>query len=128
MQLKDSVAVITGGASGLGEATARLFHKEGASIGILDRPNSKGAEMAAELGPRAKFLASDVTEGPAVETALQQLVEAFGKINIAVNCAGVGTAGRVLTKKGEPHALDMFAMTIQINLIGTFNVLRLAAT
>lgn len=127
MLLKDSVALITGGASGLGEATARRFHTEGARIGILDRPNSRGAELAAEFGERARFVPADVTDERGVDAAIQQLIDAFGRVQIVVNCAGVGTAGRVVTKKGEPHALDIFSMTIQVNLIGTFNVLRLAA-
>jgi NAD(P)-dependent dehydrogenase (short-subunit alcohol dehydrogenase family) len=75
-----------------------------------------------------RFFAADVIDGPGVESALAEVVRAFGKIDVAVNCAGVGTAGRVLNKKGEPHALELFTMTIQVNLIGTFNVIRVAAT
>lgn len=127
MDLKDSVAVVTGGASGLGEATVRRFIASGAAVGIMDRPNSKGAELAKELGDRALFVPADVSSGEEVAKALDALVAKYGKLTAAVNCAGVGTAGRVLNKQGQPHALDLFEMTIKINLIGTFNVMRLAA-
>lgn len=127
MDLKDSVAVVTGGASGLGEATVRRFIAGGAAVGIMDRPNSKGAELAKELGDRALFVPADVSSGDEVAKALDELVAKYGKLTVAVNCAGVGTAGRVLNKQGQPHALDLFEMTIKINLIGTFNVMRLAA-
>jgi NAD(P)-dependent dehydrogenase (short-subunit alcohol dehydrogenase family) len=127
MKLTNAVAVVTGGASGLGEATVRKFAAEGAKVGILDRPASKGAELAKELGANVKFVPADVTDGAAVEASLDAVIAAYGKLTVAVNCAGVGTAGRVLNKQGDPHALDTFAMVIQINLVGTFNVLRLAA-
>lgn len=128
MQLKDSVAVVTGGASGLGEATVRRFIADGMKVGILDRPQSNGAALAKELGDdKALFVPADVTSAQAVGAAMDAIVAKFGKLNVAVSCAGVGTAGRVLNKQGDPHDLDTFAMVIQINLIGTFNVLRLAA-
>jgi NAD(P)-dependent dehydrogenase (short-subunit alcohol dehydrogenase family) len=127
MQLKDTVAVVTGGASGLGEATVRRFIAGGAAVGIMDRPQSNGAKLAAELGDRALFVPADVTEADAVAQALDALVAKYGKLTAAVNCAGVGTAGRVLNKQGQPHALDVFEMVIKVNLVGTFNVMRLAA-
>ena len=127
MQLKDSVAVVTGGASGLGEATVRRFIAGGAAVGIMDRPNSNGAKLAEELGSRALFVPADVTDAGAVTKALDALVAKFGKLTVAVSCAGVGSAGRIVNKQGEPHALDLFEMTIKVNLIGTFNVMRLAA-
>jgi NAD(P)-dependent dehydrogenase (short-subunit alcohol dehydrogenase family) len=127
MIIQESVAIVTGGASGLGEATVRFLHAQGASVGILDRPGSKGDALAAELGDRVRFVPADVTDPKAVEKAVADTADAFGKLTLAVSCAGVGMAGRVLNKQGEPQDLDTFAMTIQINLIGTFNVLRLAA-
>ncbi len=128
MQLNETVAIVTGGASGLGEATVRRIIAEGGKAAILDRPNSKGADLAAELGAAALFTPADVTDGAAVEKACDDAVAKFGRLTAAVNCAGVGTAGRVLNKDGSPHDLDLFAMTIQVNLIGTFNVMRLAAS
>lgn len=127
MQISSSVALVTGGASGLGEATVRRFIAEGARVGILDRPNSKGAELAAELGANALFVPADVTDPAAVEAAIDQVIGAFGPLQIVVSCAGVGAATRVVSKKGEVHPLDIFSMVIQVNLIGTFNVLRLAS-
>jgi 3-hydroxyacyl-CoA dehydrogenase / 3-hydroxy-2-methylbutyryl-CoA dehydrogenase len=127
MNLRDVVAVVTGGASGLGEATVRRILAAGGKAAILDRPKSNGAALAKELGEAARFFVADVTDGAAVETALDESVAAFGKVNVAVNCAGVGTAGRVLDKNGTPHSLELFTMTIQVNLIGTFNVIRVAA-
>ena len=127
MKLQDVVAVVTGGASGLGEATVRRFLAAGGKAAIFDRPNSNGEALAKELGSAAIFAAADVTNAEAVEQALDATVKAFGKVNVVVNCAGVGTAGRVLDKSGTPHALELFEMTIRVNLIGTFNVLRLAA-
>lgn len=127
MKANDVVAIVTGGASGLGESTVRRLIAGGGKAGILDRPASNGAKLAEELGPNAIFVPADVTEAAPVEEAVNKVVEKFGKLTVAVNCAGVGTAGRVLNKQGVPHDLDLFAMTIKINLIGTFNVMRLAA-
>ncbi|MEA2625994.1 MAG: hypothetical protein QOD06_2039 [Candidatus Binatota bacterium] len=128
MDPREVVAVVSGGASGLGEATVRRLLADGGRVAILDRPSSAGGELVRQLGDRARFVAADVTDGPGVENALAEVARAFGKIDVVVNCAGVGTAGRVLDKKGEPHALELFTMTIQVNLIGTFNVIRVAAT
>lgn len=127
MNLRDVVAVVTGGASGLGEATVRQVLAAGGKAAILDRPKSNGAALAKELGGSARFFVADVTDGAAVESAIDETVAAFGKVSLAVNCAGVGTAGRVLDKNGAPHSLELFTMTIQVNLIGTFNVIRVAA-
>ncbi len=128
MNLKDTVAIVTGGASGLGQATVRRIVQEGGRVGILDRENSDGAKLAEELGDAARFVPADVTDPAAVEKAVDAVVEAFGKLTAAVNCAGVGMAGRVLSRDGAPHDFNVFTTVIQINLIGTFNVLRIAAS
>jgi NAD(P)-dependent dehydrogenase (short-subunit alcohol dehydrogenase family) len=128
MKLDSAVAVVTGGASGLGEATVRAFNAKGARVAIMDRPNSAGEKLATELGAaKAIFTPADVTNGEQVTHAVQQIVSKFGALHICVNCAGVGAAMKTTGKQG-PMPLDMFEMVIKINLIGTFNVLRLAAT
>jgi NAD(P)-dependent dehydrogenase (short-subunit alcohol dehydrogenase family) len=120
-------AVITGGGSGLGEATARAMAARGAKVGILDLGRSKGAEVAESIGGDALFLEADVTSEDQVTSAIERATEAFGGIHVNVNCAGIGSAGRTVGKDGEPFNLSYFRLTIEINLIGTFNVLRLAA-
>jgi NAD(P)-dependent dehydrogenase (short-subunit alcohol dehydrogenase family) len=126
MKLKDAVAVITGGGSGLGEATGREFASAGARIVVLDLANSPGPRAAESFGEQGLFVAADVVSGDAVEAAIAEAVKRFGSIHIAVNCAGVGRAQRTVSKDG-PHSLDLFAKVVQINLIGNFNVIRLAA-
>ena len=128
MDLNGAVTLITGGASGLGEATVRAFVTKGARAVIMDRPNSAGAQLAAELGAdRALFASADVTSSEQVAQAVQQTMAKFGAVHICVNCAGVGAAMKTTGRQG-PMPLDVFEMVIKINLIGTFNVLRLAAT
>src|SRR5260370_25895926 len=126
MNLKEAVAVVTGGGSGLGEATAREFAQGVPRIAILDLPNSPGAKVAASLGEKGLFVAADGVSGDAVAQAIAKAVERFGTIHIAVNCAGIGRAQRTVTREG-PHSLDLFAKVVQVNLIGTFNSIRLAA-
>jgi NAD(P)-dependent dehydrogenase (short-subunit alcohol dehydrogenase family) len=125
MQIAGSVALVTGGASGLGLATAGRLVEAGAQVVLLDLPSSPGAAAADELGPNATFVAGDVTSEADVTAALDAAA-ARGTIRIVVNCAGVGTAGRVIGRNGV-LPLDQFARVVQINLIGTFNVLRLGA-
>ncbi|HYO85359.1 MAG TPA: SDR family NAD(P)-dependent oxidoreductase [Dermatophilaceae bacterium] len=126
MQITSStVAVVTGGASGLGEASVRRFVADGGAAVIMDLENSKGAEMAAELGDRVKFAPTDVRDEAQVQAAIDMAKE-LGEVRINVNCAGIGDPGRLLGKKG-PLPLDHFRRVIEINLIGTFNVMRLAA-
>lgn len=126
MQLTSShVAVITGGASGLGAATARRLHAAGANVALLDLPTADGGALVDDLGERAVFVPADVTDPDAVTEAIAQARE-LGELRVAVNCAGVGWAARVLGRDG-PHDLDLFRTVIGINLIGSFNVLRLAA-
>ncbi len=126
MILRDKVAVVTGGASGLGEATVRRFLDEGARVAILDRPGSRGTEVAASAPDRAMFVPADVTSADAVSQAISETVSKLGPLSVAVSCAGTGAAMRTLTKEG-PMPLDVFEMVIRVNLIGTFNVIRLAS-
>jgi NAD(P)-dependent dehydrogenase (short-subunit alcohol dehydrogenase family) len=120
-------AVVTGGGSGLGEATARELAARGARVAILDLARSRGAEVAKALGGETLFCAADVTREDEVAAALDQAVGRFGGIHAAVSCAGIGTAARTVDKDGTPFPLALFAKTIEVNLIGTFNVIRLAA-
>ncbi|MFD1511293.1 SDR family NAD(P)-dependent oxidoreductase [Lacimonas salitolerans] len=124
MKLQDTAAIITGGASGLGEATARMFRDGGAQVTILDRDATRGAQIADEIG--ATFVETDVTSEASVQAAVAAAVKAMGKINACVNCAGVGTAEKTIHKDGA-HSLDHYNRVIGINLVGTFNVARLAA-
>ena len=122
MEIKDAVAVVTGGASGLGLATTKRLLDKGASVVVIDL---KGEEVVAELGPRARFAQANVTDPESVSAALD-LAEEMGPLRINVNCAGIGNAVKTLGKDG-PFPLDWFNAVVQVNLIGTFNVLRLAA-
>jgi NAD(P)-dependent dehydrogenase (short-subunit alcohol dehydrogenase family) len=126
MKLNQVVALVTGGASGLGEATVRRLVATGAKALILDRDEEKGAAVEASLGGAAKFAKADVTSEAEVKAAIALAVETFGGLHVVVNAAGVGSAAKVIGKNG-PMMLDIFSTTIQINLIGSFNVLRLAA-
>ena len=126
MQINAStVALITGGASGLGEATARRLHKEGAAVVVLDLPSSGGDDLAEELGDRVRFCPADVRDEEQVRAAIAAAAE-LGVLRIVVSCAGIGTPGRVVGRKG-PLDLESFRNVVDINLVGTFNVLRLAA-
>jgi NAD(P)-dependent dehydrogenase (short-subunit alcohol dehydrogenase family) len=126
MNIAGTVALVTGGASGLGAATARDLLAHGGTVMLLDRPQSDGAKLATELGANAAFAAADVTSDAEVQAAVQQTLERFGAIHINVNCAGTGAAMKTTSKAG-PMPLEIFAKVIEINLIGTFNVLRLCA-
>ncbi|MBK4217811.1 SDR family oxidoreductase [Paracoccus caeni] len=124
MDLATGRAIITGGASGLGEATAQHFRDRGAQVFLLDLAES-GAEVAAGIG--AGFARTDVTDEASVTHAIATAVAAMGGIDICVNCAGIATGEKTVGRDG-PHGLASFRKTVEINLIGTFNVLRLAAT
>ncbi len=127
MNPSGKVALVTGGASGLGLAAVRELLAAGASIVVVDLASSDGETVAKELGDRVVFAAADVTSDDEVRAAVDTAVREFGGLHIAVNCAGVGLAGRVLTRAGEPSDLDGFEFVVRVNLIGTFNVIRLAA-
>lgn len=126
MNLRDAVAVITGGGSGLGEATGREFAGAGAKIVILDLPNSPGAKVAESFGGQGLFSAADVVAAGEINGAIAKATEHFGTVHIAVNCAGIGRAQRTVSKDGA-HSLDLFNKVVQVNLVGTFNVIWLAA-
>jgi NAD(P)-dependent dehydrogenase (short-subunit alcohol dehydrogenase family) len=126
VDLTDRVALITGGASGLGLASAEHLLAAGASVVLVDLPSSDGAAVAERLGDRAVFAPTDVTEPEEVAAAVEEAVTSFGGLHVAVNCAGIGWAQRVLSRNG-PHDYEVFGKVVQINLLGTFNVLRLAA-
>ena len=125
MDITDGVALVTGGASGLGLATAKALTAAGAKVVILDLPGSAGAERAAELGDGARFAAADVRSEDDVAAALD-VADELGPLRVAVNCAGTGNAIRTIGKKGVFPLAD-FTRIIEINLIGTFNVIRLSA-
>ncbi len=124
MRMSDTAAIITGGASGLGEATARHFRDMGAQVTILDRDDARGEALAREIG--AGFVQTDVTSAPSVSAAITTACEAMGKITAAINCAGIATGEKTLGRDG-PHSLELFQRTIDINLVGSFNLARLAA-
>ncbi|MBL8153348.1 MAG: 3-hydroxyacyl-CoA dehydrogenase [Anaerolineae bacterium] len=126
MELQYNVALVTGGASGLGEACVRRFVGQGMKAVILDRDAERGQALAAELGSAVRFAQADVTHEEDVQRALSLAYDELGGLQVVVNCAGVAWASRTISKEG-PHALDLFETVIRINLIGTFNVIRLAA-
>lgn len=126
MNLKDKVALVTGGASGLGAATVRALVSSGARVVIADRAVETGEALAKELGDAVRFVETDVTAEAAVRAAVERASKDFGGLHVAVGCAGVGSIGR-LVGKGGPHPLDLFAFTLNVNLVGMFNMMRLAA-
>jgi NAD(P)-dependent dehydrogenase (short-subunit alcohol dehydrogenase family) len=123
MRIEGAGALVTGGASGLGAATVRRLHAQGARVVLADVNEERGEALAAELGERAAFVACDVTDGAQVEAA----VEAAPDLRIAVACAGIGWAEKVAGSRG-PHAIDPFRAVLAVNLVGSFNLLRLAST
>ena len=127
MKVEGAGALIAGGASGLGAATARALHSAGASVVIGDLNTEKGEALVSELGDRAGFVEMNVMEPEPVQAAVEAAADAAGGLRISVCCAGIGWAQRTAGKQG-PHDLDIFHNVIKVNLIGTFNVLRLAAT
>ncbi|HMC08461.1 MAG TPA: SDR family NAD(P)-dependent oxidoreductase [Actinomycetota bacterium] len=148
MRIEGKTAVVTGGASGLGYATAAAFAEARASVAIVDLPRAgtgpgtgageegpgtgaggvgAGKQAAERLGERARFFPADVTSAAELAAALAGAEEAFGAIHVAVNCAGVATAGRILARDGSPLPLEQFEDVVRVNLVGSFNLLRLAA-
>jgi 3-hydroxyacyl-CoA dehydrogenase/3-hydroxy-2-methylbutyryl-CoA dehydrogenase len=125
MDNKDIVALVTGGASGLGEATVIELVKKGAKVAIVDIDSAKGEKLAGTVGADAIFVNADVTSEADISKALRKIIDTFGKINVAVNCAGITNPGKIMGKKG-PLPLDSFNKVLQLNLVGTLNVIRLA--
>ncbi|MGV8078756.1 MAG: 3-hydroxyacyl-CoA dehydrogenase [Syntrophales bacterium] len=125
MKRKESIAIVTGGASGLGEACVRNILDGGGKAAILDMQGERAEKLVAELGPSVIFVNTDVTSEQSVQAAVDETLAAFGMINVVINCAGVGDPAKVLGKKG-PMPLNFFMRIVQINLVGTFNVIRLA--
>ena len=126
MQIKNSVFLISGGGSGLGAATAKMLIDNGANVVLADINKDAGTSIQAALGAQAKFIETNVTDEASVQAAVDLCVSAFGGLHGAVNCAGVAPGERVVGNNG-PHSLNNFRRAVEINLIGTFNVIRLAA-
>lgn len=126
MEISNLTAIVTGGASGLGEATVRRLVAHGARVVIADRDSDKGEALTTELGENTRFAPTDVTDEAQVQAAIDLAVNSFGPLQVLVNCAGIGMAMRTVSKNG-PHPLDVFETVIKVNLIGTFNCIRLCA-
>ncbi len=126
MEIDGGAFLVTGGGSGLGEATARALAEAGGRVLVADLQDDRGTAVAASLGDAARFVHTDVTDEASVQSAIAGATEVFGAIHGAVNCAGVAIAQKIVSR-GGPHALDQFEWVIRVNLVGTFNVLRLAA-
>jgi len=124
MRLPDTAAIVTGAASGLGEATARYFAARGAQVTLFDQDAERGTQVAADIG--GQFAQTDVTDEASVTQAVTHAHDRMGRITVLVNCAGIVHGIKTVGRDG-PHPLDMFQQTIDVNLIGTFNVARIAA-
>jgi len=127
MKLQNTVALVTGGASGLGGATAARFAKAGAKVVIADLNEEKGSSLANELGENAIFIKTNVASEEDMQAAVDAAVDQFGGLQITVNCAGIGEAMKTVHKANGPHPLDRFERVIKVNLIGTFNSIRLSS-
>ena len=125
MQINETTALVTGGASGLGEATVREFAAAGGRVAIFDMNASKGEAVAAELGDKVSFHRVDVTSEESVGEGIAAVMGTHGAIHACVNCAGIGVAMKTMGKEG-PHPYDLYKKVLEINLFGTFNTLRLA--
>ncbi|SHH07679.1 NAD(P)-dependent dehydrogenase, short-chain alcohol dehydrogenase family [Jatrophihabitans endophyticus] len=126
MRLDAGAALVTGGASGLGLATVERLAAAGADVVLLDLPSSAGIEVADRLGDRVRFAAADVTDEAAVTAALDAVAATGRPLRVVVNCAGIGPPAKVVSRRG-PYPLELFRKIVEVNLIGTFNVVRLAA-
>jgi NAD(P)-dependent dehydrogenase (short-subunit alcohol dehydrogenase family) len=125
MELRGAAAFVTGGASGLGAATARALTEAGATVTVADLDVERGRAVAEEVG--GLFVKVDVADEDSVARAIGTVGDAGLPLRVAISCAGIGHAGRIVNRTGEPHALDVFQRVVQVNLIGTFNVMRFAA-
>ena len=126
MQARDSVFLVTGGASGLGEATVRMLAGQGARVVAADLKEGEGAALATALGASVRFVRTDVTDESSAKSAIAATIEAFGALHGLINCAGIVHAERILGRDG-PHTLAGFARAVNVNLVGSFNLTRLAA-
>src|SRR3954465_7277049 len=127
MKTYDVAAVVSGGASGLGEATVRELAARGAAVTILDLQEERGKSLADELGGHTPFVRTDVTDPASVQAGIDDATGKDRPLRIAISCAGIGWAQRVVARDGSAHSRDGFTKTVMVNLVGTFNVLRLAA-
>ena len=126
MKVSQTIAIVTGGASGLGEATTRRLVAAGGKVAIFDLNEERGQALVQELGSDVAYFQTNVTDSQQVEQRVAEVVKHFGQVNVLVSCAGIAPPGKVVSKKG-PLALSSFEQVIQVNLIGTFNVLRVVA-
>jgi NAD(P)-dependent dehydrogenase (short-subunit alcohol dehydrogenase family) len=127
MDIQNHTFIVTGGSSGLGGATVRMLAENGGNVIIADVNREAGEKLAAELGERVRLVATDVSSEADVQAAVNTAVEHFGGLHSVVNCAGIVVANRVLNRDGTAHALDLFNKGVQVNLVGIFNTIRLAA-
>jgi len=125
MELEQKVAIVTGGASGLGEATVRKFIESGAKVGIFDLNEKRGTEISSELGEDAIFCKADITDESSVAHALEKVMASFGAPHLVVNCAGIANPGKIIGRDGL-IPLSSFTQVLAVNLIGTFNIIRSA--
>lgn len=128
MNIDKKIAIVTGGASGLGLAASKILINAGATVVIFDRNAIAGERAIADLdGEHCQFIQLNVSDGPEVEAAFEQIIKDYGRVDICVNCAGIGIAAKTLDREGQPHDLDLYRKVIEVNLIGSFNVARCAA-
>lgn len=127
MEIQGNTFLVSGGGSGLGEATVRMLAEHGGNVIIADINREGGEKLAAELGARVRFASTDVSSEADVQAAIKTAVDNFGGLRGVINCAGVAIVTKLLNKDGTPHSLELFSKGVQVNLIGTFNVIRLAA-
>lgn len=128
MDLHNKVAVITGGASGLGRAAAQALVDAGTTVVIFDMNAEAGALAVSELGAdKARFIKLDVSSGTDAEAAFEKIIDDLGHVDICVNCAGIAVGAKTINREGEPHDLDLYRKVIEVNLIGSFNISRCAA-
>ena len=126
MEISNKVSLLTVGASGLGLATAELLIESGSKVMLLDLNEDNAKAAAEKLGSNASYVVANVTDETSIQSAIDKTVEEFGSLHVVVNCAGIGSASKTVGRDGA-HPLDYFKLVVDINLIGTFNVLRLAA-
>ncbi len=126
MRIEGKTALVTGGASGLGEAAVRLLAAKGARVVIMDLNEETGTSIAQELGTNVAFCKADITDADQVQAAIDLALQQFGRVDIAINCAGIAPGSKLASKKG-PHDLGLFRKTLEVNVVGPFNVMRLAA-